>query len=137
MRPGRLQQGGYTLIEVLVAFVILAMTLTILFRIFSAGMRNIGVASQYSEAVLIAEAQLDSPGFGEPLVPGRTEGVTDQRYRWTRTVTGLQSDAIDPVPGAFQISVSVEWPTLTGSRRIELSTVRLESSALDAEGRFQ
>jgi len=49
---------GYSLIEVLVAFTILALTLTVLFRIFSGGLRNVDAAADYAMAVLVAEGKL-------------------------------------------------------------------------------
>ena len=62
MRSER-RSGGYTLIEVLVAFMIMAMALTVLLRIFSGGVRNIDVSSDYARAVLIAESQLAATGI--------------------------------------------------------------------------
>ena len=52
------RQSGYTLIEVLVAFMILALALTVLMRIFSGGLRNVSVSSDYAVATLIAESRL-------------------------------------------------------------------------------
>ena len=77
---------GYSLIEVLVAFSILAMALSVLFRIFSTGLNNVGVASEYSLAVLVAESKLASPGVSEPLRPGRSEGIEAERFSWSRMV---------------------------------------------------
>ena len=72
MTPLSGKQGGYSLIEVLVAFVILAMALTVLLRIFSGGLRNVDAATDYAQAVVIANAQMNSPGSIEPLQPGET-----------------------------------------------------------------
>ena len=46
------KQRGYSLIEVLVAFTILAMALTVLLKIFSAGLRNVDAASEYGVEVI-------------------------------------------------------------------------------------
>lgn len=132
MRPERLRLGasrGYTLIEVLVAFMILAMALTVLFRIFSGGVRNVAVSADYSRAVLIAESQLAAAGLDETLYAGDTSGVEDDRFAWTRSVTPYL-----PSPGysspvkdlkAWHVTVTVEWPHGNGHRSFDLSTVRL------------
>lgn len=128
MRPER-QCRGYTLVEVLVAFVILAMTLTVLFRIFSGGVRNIAVSADYARATLIAESRLAAAGIDEELRAGETSGVEADDFAWTRSVTpylpfpGYASPAKDL--RAWNIMVTVEWPHADGRRRIDLSTVRL------------
>ena len=76
-RPNHNRSRGYTLVEVLVAFVILAMTLTVLLRIFSGGVRNIAVSADYARAVLIAESQLAAAGIDEPFHAGETGGIED------------------------------------------------------------
>ena len=80
----RRRSRGYTLIEVLVAFVILAMALTVLLRIFSGGVRNVAVSSDYAKAVLIAESRLATAGIDDTLAPGETDGIENGRFRWTR-----------------------------------------------------
>jgi len=128
---------GYTLIEVLVAFTILALALTVLFRIFSTGIGNVDVAAQYTQAVLVAEARLDALGLSEPLEPGRTEGVAADRFAWTRTITavdlGLEADPGGQVR-AYRVQVAVEWPATSGPRRIEFATVRLEQPSATIGG---
>jgi general secretion pathway protein I len=128
MRVERLSRG-YTLIEVLVAFMIMAMALTVLLRIFSGGVRNIAVSSDYATAVLIAESQLAAAGIGEVMYAGETRGVEDERFEWTRSVTPYM-----PEPGpattvknvhAWHVTVTVEWPVDDRSRSIDMSTVRL------------
>ena len=80
------QQRGFTLIEVLVAFMILTLSLTVIFRIFSGGLRNIALSEDYARAVLVAESQLSAIGVSEPLEHGVTSGEWDTRFRWERVV---------------------------------------------------
>ena len=61
MRARQRHQQGFSLIEILVAFMILAMSLTVIFRIFSSGTRNVALSEDYAQAVLVTEA-------GVPLV---------------------------------------------------------------------
>ena len=113
----------------LIAFVILAMALTVLLRIFSGGVRNIAVSADYTKAVLIAESQLAMAGIDEPLYAGESSGVEDDDFTWTRSVARYlpAPDYASQVKGldAWKITVSVEWPHGDDSRRIDLSTVRL------------
>jgi len=121
--------GGYTLIEVLVALMVMVLSLTVLFRIFSSGLRNISEAADYTRAVLVAETQLASAGTGEALEVGRTQGKEGDRFRWTRIVSDYfpYSDGgqITLPVSAFHITVIVEWLHSGHRRRINLSSIRL------------
>jgi general secretion pathway protein I len=135
MRSDRRQldgrQSGYTLIEVLVAFMILALALTVLLRIFSGGLRNVSVSSDYATATLIAESRLAAAGIDMPLAPGEISGTEGERFEWTVSVQDYQ-----PFPGyrsaikgvdAYRVTVKVEWPHGDNTRSVGLSTVRLRT----------
>lgn len=128
MCPRRLSRG-YTLIEVLVAFMILALALTVLLRIFSGGVRSIGVTSDYAEAVLIGESRLATAGIDDTLAPGETSGVEGDGFHWTRRVTRYEPavNYATHVEGtrAYLVTVTVTWPNGDKERSIDLSTVKL------------
>lgn len=125
----RANSGGYTLLEVLVAFAVLGMTLAVLFRIFSAGSNNVGTASEYLQATTIGEAQLESSGLNEPLETGRTEGIEAGKFLWTRTVAHAVIPELGPPEAAtiaaYAIKVDVKWPAGRDMRHIELETLRI------------
>lgn len=123
------RNSGYTLIEVLVAFMILALALTVLLRIFSTGLRNVAISSEYAHAVLIAESQLATAGITSILQPGEMRGNDGGKFSWTRVVTAYtpfdgyyQSGAGVP---AYYITITVEWPHAGHMRQVNLSSVRL------------
>ena len=89
MRANR-HQRGFSLIEILVAFMILAMSLTVIYRIFSGGLRNVALSEDYARAVLVAESQLAAIGISEPLVRGVSSGEWGERFRWQRVVEQYQ-----------------------------------------------
>jgi general secretion pathway protein I len=62
-------QHGFSLLEVLIAFSILAFSLTILMRIFSTGVNSAVVSEEYTAAVQIAESVMGRVGVvtGIPL----------------------------------------------------------------------
>ena len=72
--PASQRQRGFTLIEILVAFMVLTLVLTVVFRIFSGGLRNVELSSDYTRAVLVAESQLTAAGITAPLEIGETSG---------------------------------------------------------------
>ena len=73
---------GMSLIEVLVAFVILAMTMSVVLRINSGTVRNHQVASQYFKAVAIAQSRLEQMSAEVDLESYTQEGVSEDIYTW-------------------------------------------------------
>ncbi len=125
------QMQGYSLIEVLVAFTILALALTVLFRIFSGGLRNVDASADYALAVLVAEGKLAEPGVSTPLQIDTANGVEADKFTWSRSIT--QYDPANAESNntfgvrAYRIVVNVEWPGGRSTRRVALETIRLNS----------
>ena len=119
---------GFSLLEVLVAFIILAMALGVLMRIFSGGLGNIGMAEHYSHAVAIAEMKLASVGVESPLTEGEVTGE-EQGYTWRTSVLRFEEEA--PVEAAalllelYRVEVTVNWDeTATKPRSLRFVTLR-------------
>jgi general secretion pathway protein I len=123
-------QRGFSLIEVLVAFMILAMSLTVIYRIFSGGLRNVALSEDYARAVLVAESQLSAIGITEPLERGVISGDWGERFRWERIVENYQPWEQDKQLTAkllaYRITVNVDWEHAGRTRQISLSSVRLK-----------
>ena len=58
---------GFSLIEVLAAFVILALVATALFQLFGASLGNAAAAEDWSRALLVAESRLEEAAAAQPL----------------------------------------------------------------------
>jgi general secretion pathway protein I len=56
------RENGFSLLEILVAFAILALSIGVLLNIFSRGLRTAIVAEEYQQALAIAEAQMARGG---------------------------------------------------------------------------
>ena len=123
-------QQGFSLIEILVAFMILAMSLTVIYRIFSGGLRNVALSEDYARAVLVAESQLAAIGISEPLVRGVSSGEWGERFRWQRVVEQYQPWEQDKELStqllAYSVTVNVDWEHAGRSRQVSLSSVRLK-----------
>ena len=133
IRRKRIQ--GFTLMEILVAFVVLATAVSVLYRTFSTGIRTVDAISGYSEAIAIAEAKLMGLGLEQPMVEGEESGSSeDKRYKWTVAVTPYTApDSIGDAPNTFfnanqlyRANVTVTWDETRDTKRsIDLSTVRM------------
>ena len=89
--PGRSRsttdrRRGFTLLEVLVAFAVLAVALGVAFEIFATGLRGTRSADALTRAVLIAESRLAGVEIETELIPGTSEGETDDGTRWPTSV---------------------------------------------------
>lgn len=125
-------QRGYTLIEVLVAFAVLALALTLLLGTLSGATRQVRWSADAGRAALHARSLLAQTGVGEVLQPGRREGVFEEgRYRWTMEVAPYADPlrppaALDPFSAQLmQLRLAVTWGDGTAARRIELDSLRL------------
>jgi general secretion pathway protein I len=133
VREHRAPQAGFSLLEVLAAFVILALVATALFRLLGGALGNAGVAEDASRAILLAQSRLDA-ARGEPRA-GNASGTEDERFAWTTRVAPWEAPDATPAAGGaqqvtptqlFRISVEVRYPGAGGRERtLELATLKL------------
>jgi general secretion pathway protein I len=125
-RP-RARDGGFTLLEVLVALVVLSTTVVAALQLFGGGLRLARTAGDHTEAALLASAKLADLEPGA-LTEGQIDG-TDGPYRWTRRVTldpallPVEADSPETLRIRLaRVSVEVRWGQ---GRRFELVTLRV------------
>lgn len=128
-------QRGFTLIEIVVAFVLLSAVLMTGFEIFSQGLRRAGDLDDQARAIVIAQSKLAAAGTEELFKEGSWQGETeDGRFRWTMEIQRTDEGSAgpgQPVNNAYQlfrVDVRVEWSTVDSrTRSIELATLGLGS----------
>jgi general secretion pathway protein I len=126
-RP-KLSERGFTLIEVLTALAILAVSLGVLFQSFSTGLRNVDVSEDYALATGLAESKLATVGIEEPLEAGETTGRFDDRFHWRVIVEPYAEEPADEDASAveaFEVVITVAWGEADAERSISLATLRL------------
>ena len=114
------------MLEVLVAFSILALSLGVLMQIFSQGTRNVAIGADYTKAVTIAESKLDAAGVVTPLDESSAGTELDGRYRWQLTSVPVDTDYAGPssmLP--YRLSVTVEWGAAEQPRSVSLETLKV------------
>lgn len=95
----RCGQRGFALLEILVAFVILALGLAAILAGVSTAMRSDAKTQTGRGALRLAQSRLDAAGVTEALVPGHREGRVGNKYTWRQTVTAIQAAAGSRDPG--------------------------------------
>jgi len=126
------RQRGFTLIEIVVAFVLLALVLGVSYEVFSTGMRRAGDLEDSSRALAIAQSQIALASVAESFEEGETQGESeDHRFRWTTSIASYM-EAQDPnkqVLAAYypvRIAVRVTWRGSAGQdRQLDLATLAL------------
>ena len=110
-------QRGFTLIEVVVAFVILALILSVSFEIFSRGMARAGDLDDRARALVVAQSRLAATGAEEAIKEGVFTGDSDdRRFQWTVTVKradDMAASADGKAPSSayalYRVDVHVAW----------------------------
>lgn len=122
---GGCSEGGFTLLEMIVALAILAMSLTTVFQILSSSAERGGSAEALSQGRRIAQSIVARVGADIPLKVGELEGE-DAGFRW-RLRQKAFGDASDqrvwPVE-VFEVTVEVNPARGRFGRLVKIATLR-------------
>jgi len=125
-----LADAGFTLLEVVVAFIIAALALSALFGGGLAGLSATAVSARYQEALARAQSHLAAATSEGALTASDRQGDEGNGYHWRVRVTaaavgGSSRAAPDgPAPALYDIVVQESWRVEDRSRVITLQTRR-------------
>ena len=125
------RQRGFTLIELVAAFVIFAIVFGVLLQILSTCLHTTAQAADYTRAALWAQSLLDVQGVGEPLKDGDFNGSFDDKYRWRLQVVQIPPQDIAPVASAVPVagnSNAAPLQTTPAAPSIDLYKLQLDVS---------
>jgi general secretion pathway protein I len=130
------RQRGFTLLEVLIAFVIAALALAVMFDASLTGLRASETASRYEEALSLARSHLAAAGVAM-LADREQSGDDGHGFHWTLRIRPLgavslprgpdsdRSQKPQPQATLFGISVIETWQGDGSERQVRLDSARL------------
>lgn len=115
---------GFTLIELIAAFVIFALGFGVLLQILGGALHTTRQSADYTRAALWAQSLLDVQGVGEPLKEGGSSGRFDSEFSWQLNIGKYQPVPVTSnnavLPGMAQGSVSITTPGQVELYQLEL-----------------
>ncbi len=125
--------GGFTLLEILVAFTILAIAFSSIFQLFGGTLRTIENSERYALAAVLAEQTMNEKLFGEEFEVGSEAGVYEgnESFKWSteigeyEEVIGLEMETehlLQPV--TYSVKVTVGWEDGKRERSLELVSLK-------------
>ncbi len=125
-------QRGLSLLELLVAFVIMAMSLGLLYQASSSGARNTAKAVQFERALILADSILGSKDSVDEI--GWNESGQFEDLRWQVSSFAYQFEnkekQLDEVP-LHQIEFQVSWNSGSGMQNLHFKTLRPQRKKSD------
>ena len=134
---------GFSLLEVMLAFVLLAVSLGILIAILGGGLNQVRNSADATDATLHAQSLLDELGVLAPIEPGSRQGESeDGRFRWTLEITEAEDpapiEAVDPdaapqetvglqpigAPVLYRVQLDIGWGEDDYARSLRFATLR-------------
>ena len=126
---------GFSLLEILVAFVLLDLAMAVLMRIFSSSLNGATVADRFARATMLAESKLAAAGVEDALKEGSTTGTYDDLFSWVVEIKPYNELSQDPNAAnldqilfvkLFEVTTIVSFPTDANRvRSVTLSKLQL------------
>jgi general secretion pathway protein I len=131
MRRGT--QRGFSLLELLVAFSILALSLGVLYRVSGGTVHNLQQSEQHQRAAALAESLLSLKDAVPPA--GWEQSGTSAGYAWRILSTPYSTPAASlNAPRLHQVLITVAWGGEAKPRQIEVVTLLPEQQPIEPAG---
>jgi general secretion pathway protein I len=117
--------AGFTLLEVLVAFAILAMAFGALFGAFGAALKGTERTDETRTATVLARTTLAVVGAEIPLEAGERAGVYPNGFAWKVRMTPYGDLPAEGLVVAYDVTLIVSWKDTGARRSLSLRTLRV------------
>ena len=128
-KKNRLQRrDGFTLIEILVAISILAISLVVIMQLFSGGLKSSSLSDKYVRAIFHAREKMEEILVLGVISEGELEGDFDDSYRWKTEIILIPSaeEEESKLPyDTFDLKVDVIWNEGKKEKRFTVRTLKV------------
>ena len=136
MRPK--QDAGFTLLEVIVAFAISALAVSILYEGASGGLMATGSAAKTVEALSLAQSHLAAVGHGDAIAQQESSGTDGDGFDWHLHIRPIASremnlsdsdranDTKETSAVLYDVLVTESWTEGGHAHQIAIGTHRLD-----------
>ena len=113
-------QAGFTLVEVIVAFIIVSVSLVMVMQLFSRGLISSRTTCDYTRAVVHAKDKMEELSI-EPVQGG---GEFEDGFEW-KTEIETHKELEESTVNLLKLKVIITWPKAgQGQRSIELVSLK-------------
>jgi len=124
-------RNGFTLIEVIVAIAILAISLVLVMQLFSGGLRASRASCDYTMAIVHAKDKMEELSMD----PVNGSGEFEDGFKWDADIQPYQESDKKPedsVSNLLKIKVKVSWDNVINQQRfVELVSLRASSKEIE------
>jgi general secretion pathway protein I len=119
------RKDGFTLLEVLVAFVLLVTVVTVILQLFSSNIKALSVSEDYASAVVRAESKMREILDNEQLAENVWSETSPEGYRFDITVAKAYEARTKDMPmKILEIGVTMSWKMRGKDKSLILSTMK-------------
>ena len=132
-KKGRQVSRGFTLLEVMLAFVVFALSFATVLEIMAGSMSSVRRASDDTEVALFAQSIIDLVGTEIPVEEGTFSGTGMDRYQWQMDIflyqvsdEDLRTQELAEMSGVelYRIELDIGWEVGQRQRNLQFSTLR-------------
>lgn len=125
----KLDNSGFSLLEVIVALAIMAIGYMTVFNLFSVSIKSLGMSDQYQRAVNLANSKLSEIEMLNYEVENTSGTFKDEEnFKWSLNIEPYESSLNDPDENInlSKITLKVLWQDNQKTRNVELVTLKLD-----------
>jgi general secretion pathway protein I len=122
----RLRTAGFTLVELVIAFVLLAIGIVAILELVGQSALNARLARNRTQAALLAQQRMEELLSQPDLQPGISEGNFGDRFpqfRWRAQIEQVSGSADPAQAPLYRLTVVVEWQEGTRTQSVQLDTL--------------
>lgn len=132
--PMRIEQKGFTLLEVLVALAVMAIAVTMVAQLFSANLRSVAASVDTAQALVRAEARIREIISNDSMTEKVWNETADDGYRYNVSVSEILKDRTDNLNvKLMEINLTIYWTAGLKEKKFNLRTVKMVEKAAETD----